>query len=123
MVTMTKPIEVKRADNSLTISWSDGVTSVLPTETLRRACPCAECKMKRGDDSHDRPIATKKSKSRLTIVDSTLEEATVLEQIWPVGNYALGLRWSDGHSTGIYPYSLLAELGRSSQGWIISRES
>ena len=30
-----------------------------------------------------------------------------LERIEPVGSYALQFHWSDGHSTGIYTWTLL----------------
>jgi DUF971 family protein len=30
-----------------------------------------------------------------------------------VGNYALKVRWSDGHDTGIYTYRRLLDLGMS----------
>ncbi|MFT7538680.1 MAG: DUF971 family protein, partial [Lysobacterales bacterium] len=28
----------------------------------------------------------------------------------PLGNYAIGINWNDGHNAGIYPYSLIEEL-------------
>lgn len=34
-------------------------------------------------------------------------------QILPLGNYALGINWSDGHSAGIYPYSLIQQCASS----------
>jgi DUF971 family protein len=34
-----------------------------------------------------------------------------LREIEQVGNYALGLTWSDGHSTGIYSFRYLRSLG------------
>jgi Mrp family chromosome partitioning ATPase/DUF971 family protein len=30
------------------------------------------------------------------------------EEILPLGNYAVGITWSDGHSSGIYPYSMFS---------------
>jgi DUF971 family protein len=34
-----------------------------------------------------------------------------LRELEQVGNYALGLTWADGHSTGIYSFRLLRTLG------------
>jgi DUF971 family protein len=39
-------------------------------------------------------------------IPASLERTTV----FPIGNYALGFTWSDGHSTGIYPFEYLRAL-------------
>ena len=31
-------------------------------------------------------------------------------ELQPVGNYAVGIRWSDGHDTGIYAFERLRHL-------------
>lgn len=106
------PTEIRRdARNGLTISWSDGTTTRIPTEALRRECPCASCNEQRGDTSHSKPLTTKKR--GLAVIQNTIEEQLDLKEIWAVGQYALGMRWGDGHDSGIYPFSLLLELGRS----------
>jgi DUF971 family protein len=46
------------------------------------------------------------------VLQHTIEEELDLQEIWGVGQYALGMRWGDGHDSGIYPYSLLFELGK-----------
>lgn len=104
------PIEIKRdAKAGLTISWRDGTTTTIPTALLRRECPCASCKERRGDTSHSKPLTTKKR--GLNVIQHTLDEELDLQEIWGVGQYALGMRWGDGHDSGIYPYGLLFELG------------
>jgi DUF971 family protein len=60
---------------------------------------------KRGDTTHSKPLTGKKS--LLKIVESSKDEEIRLESIWSVGNYALGVKWGDGHSTGIYTYDNL----------------
>jgi DUF971 family protein len=37
-------------------------------------------------------------------------------RIEPVGNYALAIAWSDGHSTGIYRFDFLRELAQERPG-------
>ena len=107
------PLEIKRdARAGLTISWRDGSKSQIGTELLRRECPCAGCKEQRGDTSHSKPLTTKKR--GLAVIQNTLDEQLDLQEIWAVGQYALGMRWGDGHDSGIYPFSLLFELGRKS---------
>lgn len=107
------PTEIKRdAKSGLTISWRDGAVTRISTETLRRECPCASCKERRGDTSHAQPLAPQRRK--LTVIQNTIEEELDLKEIWAVGQYALGMRWGDGHDTGIYPFTQLYELGQRS---------
>ena len=106
------PLEIRRSGNSaLHISWSDGVTAQISARTLRVNCPCAECRAKRGDDSHATPLTPKKRS--LAVIDATLDEQTDLQEIWGIGQYALGMRWGDGHQTGIFTFSLLRDLSGS----------
>jgi ATP-binding protein involved in chromosome partitioning len=101
-----KPLEIRRTgDAGLHISWSDGTTQRLSSESLRRNCPCAGCREARGDDTHAKPLTGKKRS--LTIVQNTLEQELGLTEIWGVGQYAIGLRWADGHDTGIYTFDYL----------------
>jgi ATP-binding protein involved in chromosome partitioning len=83
-------------DGALAIVWSDGAESVLPLREIRLACGCAVCR----DETSGAPL---------------LDPAGVpldlrASRIAPVGNYALTFDWSDGHSTGIYPWEELRAL-------------
>jgi DUF971 family protein len=49
------------------------------------------------------------------VIQNTIEEQIDLKEIWAIGQYALGMRWGDGHDSGIYPFSLLFELGQRSE--------
>ena len=105
-----QPIEIKRLESKgLQIDWSDGTTHQISSKTLRENCPAADSRAERGDSSHEKPLTAKSSS--LSIVTATREEAIHLEKIWSVGNYALGLRWLDGHDTGIYTFDYLYTLG------------
>lgn len=107
------PTEIKRlGSDGLKITWQDGKVCTLSSRVLRQNCPCAVCKEERGDGSHAKPLTPKKS-SMLKVVSSTIEEELQLEEVQGVGNYAISLRWGDGHHTGIYQFSLLRELGES----------
>ena len=109
-----QPTEIKReGEDGLTIVWSDGVTHTLSSEVLRNNCPSASSREARGDTSHQKPIAAKRS--MLAVVEHTAEESLRLLKVWGVGNYAVGLEWGDGHNTGIYPYPLLRSLGEGSK--------
>jgi DUF971 family protein len=114
MNTYPTPREIKRIEGTgLQITWSDSSITNISNETLRRLCPCAGCREKRGDDTHAKPLTGRKRS--LTVVQNTLEEEISLKSIWGVGNYAIGIRWGDGHDSGIYTYQYLRELGTGSQ--------
>jgi len=69
-------------------------TEIYPHAILRGYCPCATCQ---GHSGEVRLVETR---------DDQLE----LEDITPVGGYALGLKWFDGHDSGIYSYAYLRSL-------------
>jgi DUF971 family protein len=76
------------------IDWADGHKSVYPHAILRGYCPCAGCQ---GHSGEIRFLET---------TDPQLE----LEEIEPAGAYALGLKWFDGHASGIYSFAFLRAL-------------
>jgi DUF971 family protein len=106
------PKEIRRVENTaLQIRWSDDALSILPAKLLRTGCPCASCKNARGDGaSHERPLTAQKKPSLLRVVEASLATELRLEKIYGVGTYAIGIRWGDGHETGIYTYQYLDEL-------------
>lgn len=80
----------------LRIEWEDDHISEYSPRYLRLHCRCARCV----DEMTGRP---------------QLDPLTVPENVYPleiryVGRYAIRIDWSDGHSTGIYPYELLRKI-------------
>ena len=114
MNAVPKPLEFRRqGEHGLTIIWAgESEPQSIPSALLRSECPCAGCRERRGDQSHAKPLTTPvpSKPSMLKIVTSSSNEEQRLVRIWPIGNYALGIEWGDGHNTGIYPYTLLAQL-------------
>jgi len=103
------PINVAREESSgIRIEWSSGEHVFIPSRALREHCPCASCREKRGDSSHQQPLSP--GKRKLQVLQATVEEELGLKQVWPVGNYAIGMRWADKHDSGIYSYQYLREL-------------
>ena len=88
----------KVEDAALKIVWEDGHETVLDFATLRRQCPCAMCK----DEWSGEPL----------LDPAGVPEALAATRADIVGNYALSFAFSDGHSTGIYPFELLRKLCR-----------
>jgi DUF971 family protein len=93
----TTPTEIRQqGPRELGIAWGDGVKSVYDVRALRLACGCASC------------IDEWTGEERLD-PDSVPEDVHPL-RIEPVGRYAIQIEWSDGHSSGIYPFRRLREL-------------
>jgi ATP-binding protein involved in chromosome partitioning len=80
----------------LEIVWSDGHVSLYAVADLRRACPCASC-------------VDELTGERILKAEEVAEDVKPAS-IEPVGRYALGIIWSDGHSTGIYAFEYLRSL-------------
>ncbi len=108
-------VSVKGDEESLQILWSDGVTHRLTWRLLRERCPCAVCR----DKQTKRPPSVA-SASAATSFDGggllpilTPQEARPLrvQSMRPAGNYAYGIDFTDGHTSGIYSLELLRELG------------
>lgn len=86
-------IEVRR-DDAVEITYADQVVATFPLAALRAACPCASCRgwRERGEEAWPRPGQA----PAVTIIDAEL-----------AGAWGLSIRWSDGHDTGIYAWSVL----------------
>jgi len=84
----------------LEITWADGRQCRLPLRFLRKHCPCAGCQGER--DLLGRQL--------LPIVKTTYDGPITATGAELVGNYALRIDFSDGHTTGIYSFRYLREL-------------
>lgn len=73
---------------SLRLVWTNGAAQTLGARDLRIACACAKCR-------------DEVTGARLLDPDSVPLDIRIT-RIWSVGNYALGMAFSDGHDTGIY---------------------
>ena len=94
---------------SLTVEWADGQRSIFPLSYLRGKCPCAACRTER---DNPRPAATGRS---LTILPANFDRQPVAADAGLVGNYAIQIRWADGHSTGIYDFAYLRSIDPADQ--------
>ncbi|MEN9722727.1 MAG: hypothetical protein RJB38_713 [Pseudomonadota bacterium] len=88
--------------NCLSLEWSNGIRHEIPYFELRFECPCASC------------VDEKTGKRILRREDISADVRIVAAH--PVGRYALQFQWSDLHSTGIYAYERLYELGDRLKG-------
>jgi DUF971 family protein len=89
-------LRLSKDRRTLTISFEDGTSFVLPAEYLRVESPSAEVQGHNPDER--KTVAGKR-------------DVGILE-IHPVGNYAVRLVFDDLHSTGIYSWEFFHQLGR-----------
>lgn len=90
-----------RKEEGVTILWSDGTHSTYPAAHLRRLSPSAEARELR------KSLATNPLTVLPTAPDTGPIQAVDVEL---VGNYALRIRFSDGHSTGLYTWEYLRQI-------------
>jgi DUF971 family protein len=85
-----------RASKRLEVAFDDGASFQLPCEYLRVESPSAEVQ---GHGPEQKVLVPGKREVGIDAIDA-------------VGNYAVALRFSDGHATGLYTWAYLHQLGR-----------
>jgi len=95
------PTEVRVLSNrgAMVVAFEDGSAFTLPAEYLRVESPSAEVQGHSPDERQTVP-----GKRNVMILE-----------VHPVGNYAVRLVFDDMHSTGIFTWSYLHELGREQE--------
>jgi DUF971 family protein len=88
-------LEVVDGGRVLRVAWTGGSESRISADVLWAECPSALARRRRLDGRHIAPTA-----------------GVAIRQVARIGNYAVNIAFSDGHDRGIYPWTLLAELGR-----------
>jgi prepilin-type processing-associated H-X9-DG protein len=90
------------------ITWADGHVSHYEFAYLREECPCATCNDERGKKEAFAATAAPGGSSFPALpmfkAKARAQAATV------VGNYAVQISFTDGHSTGIYSYAHLRSI-------------
>ena len=90
----------RKSERALHIAFDDGKDFTLDYAMLRKNSPSAEV---RGHGSGPEPPPP------VIAPDLTIEKAE------PVGRYAVRLFFSDGHSSGLYTWAYLRELGEEAR--------
>lgn len=92
----------------LHVTFHDGTSSFLSLALLRRQSPSADAR-------HEREAA---ASNPLHVLSPRAAAAGPLaaEGAELVGNYAIRIRFSDGHDTGLYAWRLLRELAEQAPG-------
>ena len=88
MATPTEIVGLLRS--TVTIHWDDDHETVYPARELRLRCKCAMC--------------IEEMTGKALLDPKNVPDAVRARAIRVVGNYAISIDWSDGHSTGIYNF-------------------
>lgn len=95
-------IKLHRKSRVLEVSYADGARFELPCEYLRVFSPSAEVRGHGGGE----PVLVPGKRN------------VNIEKVEPVGQYAVRLRFDDGHDTGLYSWDVLEDLGcNQAQYW------
>jgi DUF971 family protein len=91
------PTEVRKQGGArVRITWADGHASEYPAHYLRARCPCAAC--------------VDEDTGRRQVGEGDVRSDVAIEKLDLVGNYALQIRFSDGHATGLYSFDSLRRI-------------
>ena len=89
------------------IVWADGHASHYEFAYLREECPCATCNDAREKKASFGEMASPLKSSSALPMFKPKPRAQAATQ---VGNYAIQISFTDGHSTGIYSYDHLRNI-------------
>lgn len=95
-----KNLDLKK-DRGLTVEWADGSTSYYSIAYLRKMSPSAE----------QRELRKQMERNPLTVLPATGGGGSLrAEDAELVGNYAIRIRFSDGHDTGLFSWDYLRRI-------------
>ncbi len=93
-----QPTRILRRDpTKVVLEWPDGRTDEFSAPDLRRRCPCAAC--------------VSETTGQRILDPATVGDDLTQGDLHLIGNYAIAMRFSDGHDTGIYTFSFLHDAG------------
>jgi Mrp family chromosome partitioning ATPase/DUF971 family protein len=90
--------EVSANPGHIYVKWPDGTDSSIPNKEVRASCQCAACREEYTGEQ---------------ILDpSTIPDTIEAKEVGTLGNYAVSIAWSDGHTSGIFSWDHLRGLAR-----------
>jgi len=105
-----KPASIKvhiSTNAGVDITWSDGHVSHFDFVYLRDNCPCATC-----NDERDKKASLAEASPAFALSPALpmFKAKPRGQSATQVGNYAIQIGFTDGHSTGIYSYDYLRSI-------------
>ena len=98
----------KTEGTGMEIVWKDGHISQWTFAWLRDACPCATCVEERELAGRKPGEPKPQPKAALPMYKAPVRP----KDVRPVGRYAIGFDWNDGHTSGIYSWHYLRSMCR-----------
>ena len=98
--------KVELVGEGVSITWSDGQMCLYPYRYLRLQCSCAGC--------------VEEMTGRALLNVAMVPDDVIVADYIEVGKYALQFLWTDGHSTGIYPFRMLRRLAKEDNAVLCS---
>ncbi len=89
-----KSVNLSPSKRDIQVSYKNSLTLIISSANLRKHSPSAENK-----------------KKSIEIEDENDYENVLINKIEGVGNYAIRIHFSDGHSTGIFSWDYIYDLG------------
>ncbi len=86
-------------EGGINVHWSNGERFVYPYKMLRFLCPCALC--------------VDENSGRRMLQPTSIPDDVIIVDWLTIGRYSLQFLWSDGHETGIYPYTMLLNIAKN----------
>lgn len=92
------PLKIKaiKDEGVFEIDWEAGRSTRYPFKFLRCECPCAAC--------------VNEFTGERTLDPNSVPEEIEPSEVGFTGNYALKIKWTDGHFTGLYSWDYLDRL-------------
>ena len=92
-------IRVRRAARRIDVSFDSGETFEIPASLLRVMTPAADARGHGPAPAELKPLAVDKS-------------GVGIEDVMPIGRYAVRVRFDDGYDAGLYTWATLHRIGR-----------
>lgn len=89
-IKIDKKPEISFNEENIILRWSDGEETLVSNFDLRFSCKCAVC--------------VEEMSGKQILKKEDIRPDIKAEAIQPLGNYAISIKWNDGHNSGIYPY-------------------
>lgn len=94
-------VVIEKDEKNISFSFNENEKLSFKNRDLRFLCPCAVC-------------CNEFTGERKVTMEQIKEDVYALEAS-PLGNYAVTIKWSDNHSSGIYSYSYLKQLAKQKE--------
>jgi ATP-binding protein involved in chromosome partitioning len=94
-----EPVAVDFDAARIQLTWPEGRSVAIANLELRANCRCANCVNEFTGERTNRRDA--------------IRPDIKAEEVRTVGNYAISVKWNDGHSTGLFPYRTIEQLAKT----------